>query len=305
MTDFVKPMLCKTLEWDGERDLPPAYAAEEKLDGHRVQVHCDDVAATRCYSRLGNVEKFPSWIYDLPLSPGSVLDGELVPQAGPQGAQEVSHLRTANGDKLKLVLFDVLVWRGSAVMHLPYHRRHAMLGFIATDLSLADGRVELIKANYDVAAAEFAQQILANGGEGVVLKHKGSSYRPGYRGNDWLKVKATFSTDVVITSADASPTMWRVRPGHRDPRTGEISVDGEPSSTCANVGLTYGFYHAGRLITVGSLGVTGPEEEMVCLIGRVAEVKAYGQYPDTKALRHPVFLRWRDDKSIEECTPGQ
>jgi ATP-dependent DNA ligase len=51
---------------------------------------------------------------------------------------------------------------------------------------------------------------------------------------------------------------------------------------------------------VGSLGETGPKEDMEKFVGRVAEIKAYGQYP-TGALRHPVLERWREDKLPEDC----
>jgi ATP-dependent DNA ligase len=35
-------------------------------------------------------------------------------------------------------------------------------------------------------------------------------------------------------------------------------------------------------------------------VGKVAEVKGYGQYP-TGALRHPQLLSWREDKLPEDC----
>ena len=47
--------------------------------------------------------------------------------------------------------------------------------------------------------------------------------------------------------------------------------------------------------------VTGPPEELAPMIGRVAEIKGYGRNDETGAIRHPVFLRLRDDKRPEEC----
>lgn len=38
------------------------------------------------------------------------------------------------------------------------------------------------------------------------------------------------------------------------------------------------------------------------MIGKVIEVKANEQYKDTGKLRHPRFLRMRDDKDNLACT---
>lgn len=348
---FIRPMLCKTYEWDGVRPLPAGYEAERKYDGHRIQIargifgdvfsrSIDEVvpredserlvAAVQsklgypktpvqdppiiCYSRLGNVEKFPDWLKHLDIPRQTIFDGELIPrypERDGEGAQVVAHLRTAAPDRLKLVLFDVMIYSGRTVMTLPYWKRRDMVLRIVADLTDTGGWApnQITEADsnsiYSMTAEDFAEQVIADGGEGVVLKKRSSEYRPGYRGNDWYKIKSTFTVDVIITDADAPPSIWRVRPGHRDPRTGKVSTLGELSSTHNNVGLSYGFMKDGKLLTVGSLGLTGAPEEMQQYVGRIAEVKAYGQYKATGALRHPVFLRWRDDKSPEDCTVVQ
>jgi hypothetical protein len=95
-----------------------------------------------------------------------------------------------------------------------------------------------------------------------------------------------------------------VRPGFKG-ADGKVYEEGVRSSTwnAGHVGLSYGYWdeEAGEVRRVGSLGMTGPREEMEKHVGRVAEVKHYGVSPDNGALRHPVMLRWRDDKSPEQC----
>lgn len=47
-----------------------------------------------------------------------------------------------------------------------------------------------------------------------------------------------------------------------------------------------------------SLAVT---KEPEIFLGKVMEVKANDRFQNTGRLRHPVFIRWRDDKAVEEC----
>jgi hypothetical protein len=92
-----------------------------------------------------------------------------------------------------------------------------------------------------------------------------------------------------------------VRPGHYG-TDGVFYPHGKPSSTwlAGYVGLTYGWYVAGELKTVGKLGYTGRREELERWVGAVAEIKGFGVYP-SGAIRHPGVLRFRDDKLPEEC----
>lgn len=58
----------------------------------------------------------------------------------------------------------------------------------------------------------------------------------------------------------------------------------------------------GKLRVVGSLGYTGPREELEQYIGQCCEVKSFGPQYETGALRHPGFVRWRnDEKRAIDC----
>lgn len=62
------------------------------------------------------------------------------------------------------------------------------------------------------------------------------------------------------------------------------------------------------IVVVGECGgITDEEREYISnhqadTIGKVIEVKANELFKDTGKLRHPRFLRFREDKNIEECT---
>ncbi len=63
-----------------------------------------------------------------------------------------------------------------------------------------------------------------------------------------------------------------------------------------------------RLLEVGETsGLDDEERERIShntedFIGKVIEVKCNEIFKDTGKLRHPRFLRYRDDKSVEDCT---
>lgn len=121
-----------------------------------------------------------------------------------------------------------------------------------------------------------------HGVEGIVFKN----------GNllDWHKWKPTRTIDLVVT-------------GITD---GAGKYEGLPGSLVCSVIIEHGENHA---ITQEVANVSGMDDDTRELItsddvGRVCEV-AY-QYVGSKArLRHPRFVRWRDDKEAHACTADQ
>jgi bifunctional non-homologous end joining protein LigD len=80
------------------------------------------------------------------------------------------------------------------------------------------------KAVYEAACAKNL--------EGIVAKKLGSTYRPGKRSKEWLKVKTTFDADVVIGG-------WTKGEGARSGTMGALLV---------------GAYDGGKLRFLGSVG---------------------------------------------------
>jgi DNA ligase D-like protein (predicted ligase) len=135
------------------------------------------------------------------LPPGTVLDGELV-ATDDEGRPDYHLLRRrleSAADASRdiaccFVAFDLLYWEGRPHLRQPLERRRAKLrrelggggGVLYAPDHIADNGVDLFEA------------CLERGLEGVMAKHRSSTYVPGQRSPFWLKVKAVQSDDFVI-----------------------------------------------------------------------------------------------------------
>lgn len=245
------------------------WSMEMKLDGMRIVAVAGETQVVQ-YSRLGNLHDH-DFLTNLRLPRGTILDGELC-----SDGDASSYGSGARGDA-RFVVFDVLAIGDQDLRAQPWTFRREALEMLVQQLD--EPRVQLSTV-FGVPDEAKAQELIASGHEGVMLKKRSAPYE-GRRSWQMLKFKGTQTVEVVITDMDALPTAAdRIAAGWK--------------------GLRYGWYVDGVLTVAGSLGMTGTPEELAPLIGRVAEVKAYA-IGKTGAIRHPVFLRWRFDKRPEDC----
>ncbi|QOC94023.1 non-homologous end-joining DNA ligase [Micromonospora craniellae] len=303
----LKPMLAVT------RQLPAGagWAYEFKWDGVRALA---DIAAGRqhLYARSG-VEITTAYPELIPLGEqvdDALLDGEVVlfDRAGRPSftalaermhvRDPVKAARLAATVPVTYMIFDLLRLRGTDLTGWPYTRRREALD--ALGLGAARWTVPPVftdgPATYDVAGE--------HGLEGVVAKRADSTYRPGVRSPDWVKVKLEVTGDFVIGG-------WR--PGAR--RIGGLLV-GVPGAGGrlvyrGRVGGGIGTALERELLreleplrTIASpFGGDVPREDARGAIWVtpqvVVEVK-YGQRTPDGRLRFPRVLRLRPDKSAEE-----
>ncbi|GAB7040842.1 MULTISPECIES: non-homologous end-joining DNA ligase [Catenuloplanes] len=240
----------------------------------------------------------------------ALLDGEIVVlhQGRPsfQLLAERMHVRDparaarlAATRPITYMIFDLLRQDGVDLTGLPYTERRARLEALVSDgprwavpPTFPDGPVTQ-------AVAE------ENRLEGVVAKRLTSTYLPGTRSPDWIKIKMDLTGDFVIGG-------WR--PGVRRIGGLLVGVPG-PDGRLLFRGRVGGGIGAATeksllallepLVTGASPFVSVPREDARGAIWvdpvRVVEVK-YGQRTLDARLRFPRFLRLRPDKSPGEVT---
>jgi bifunctional non-homologous end joining protein LigD len=175
----------------------PEWAFEVKYDGYRALAEWDRTGAF-LKSRRG--VDMSAWFVEVSMSLASigtgrcVVDGEIcvLNEAGIAGDAEFQRLfaRSARrgykpgDDPVTFVVFDVLVLFGRNVMDRPLYERRAYLEELFDDVPhvrVVDQVPEQGEAMYR-AALELSL-------EGIVAKRLTSTYQPGVRSRDWLKIK--------------------------------------------------------------------------------------------------------------------
>ena len=181
----------------GEVPTGKGWLFEVKWDGYRV------VATMRggeidLRSRNANPlnDRFPTVVQALVRgvrTPDCVLDGEVV-AIGPDGRATFSAMQQAKpGTTYAFVAFDVLEEEGVPLIGLPLEERRERLAAL---LDSRRGGVQLSDTFDDgtlLFAAAEAQQF-----EGIIAKRADSTYEPGKRTRNWLKVKTHGRQEFVI-----------------------------------------------------------------------------------------------------------
>jgi DNA ligase-1 len=308
----VKPMLAQTTTLENAfSDLGTEEAiVQTKYDGARVQVHVGE--ETRLFSR--RLEDLTDSLPDVVESveenvpDGVVLDGEVVAvgREGPLPFQEVlrrirrKHRVEEMRDEveLELYVFDVLYDDG-AVVDEPLRERYTRLKKVDDRVraphTVVDG-IEGIRRDTDTA--------LEKGHEGVVVKSPDSTYTPGSRGGDWLKLKPEPETlDLVVTGGE-----WGE--GRRGSLIGSYSLSARSGDGYAEVGKVATGLTDERLeeLTDRFEDLVVSEEgkqiefkpEVVFEVG-YEEIQESPVYSSGYALRFPRFVGVRDDVGVEDA----
>ena len=172
---------------------------EIKWDGYRIEAVVKDGSA-RIFTRNGNDGEtyFPklltkaTWIE----AQEAIVDGEVV-AIGEDGLPDFSllqELTTGSSTRLVYQAFDLLHLDGRSLLNVPLESRKQLLRSVLrpgdTRVRFADHVVTEGIAFYEAAKA---QQL-----EGIIAKHRRSTYEPGRRSRTWLKVKVRPEQELVI-----------------------------------------------------------------------------------------------------------
>jgi bifunctional non-homologous end joining protein LigD len=181
-------------------DAEAQFGFEPLFNGARVLVYLPGDGGVRLVSGMG--QDVTAGYPELGVLPGllpsglvGVLDGEIV-ALGKHGGVSVERLQrrmsvrhpvavaeAAEVMPAQLVVYDIL-FLGEPVLHAPFTARRALLD----DLGVSGPHV-VVPPYWPAMASEALHYIRQEGYDGVVAKRLTSTYLPGRRSRDWIKVK--------------------------------------------------------------------------------------------------------------------
>ena len=309
---------------DIARTMPDEFFVEDKFDGIRAQAHVQG-GRVAIYSRtLDEISgRFPELIDPLRTLPTeAIIDGEIItardeeilPFADLQkrlGRKTISDELLASAPVV-FVGWDVLYASGKVLIDYPLRARRARLEEFVTDAGNADvGTVRISKAKLftDVTALdEEFDAARARGNEGLMIKDPRSSYKPGRRGREWLKLKKALATlDVVVTAVELghgkrrsvlSDYTFAVRRSEDDP---ELLNIGKAYSglTDTEIADMTEWFRAHTLQEYGHGRVRIVEPTVVIEV-TFDRVQPSNRHKSGYALRFPRIVRLRRDKVAAE-----
>jgi bifunctional non-homologous end joining protein LigD len=206
--------------------------------------------------------------------------------------------RAASDLPATLYVFDLLAFDEFDVRTLPLVERKRLLKQLIPTKGVLQFADHVFDRGEDFFRAAEALDV-----EGMVGKKAGSKYRAG-RSADWIKVRASKHDDFVIVGF--------TEPGGSRAGFGALHLanyDGSELRYAGSVGTgftarmideTYKVLLPLKVKKAPCSGAPAGRDHTWIQPKAVCEVK-FLEWTEEGLLRHPVFVRFRDDKSPEEC----
>lgn len=354
---MIQPMLIWTLPANKKDKLSEIcasgeYFATEKIDGALYQFCRTDkgnylfgrtvsVKNGLLTNKIDNVPHIDSALSCLPC--GTVIVGEIyVPGGTSKNVTSIMGCLPAEAikrqdkqGKIKYYLYDMIFYNGEDMQSWGAEARYQKLVETWNEFHLEQFDFLRLAESFDTGIEERLSQILAAGGEGIVLKKKDAPYSEGKR-PAWatIKCKQMDTIDLVCTRAIEATKeytgkeletwpYWQER-SERD-QNGEytwLSSEGQyyedylhNPHICRPVTKPY-FYGWKTAIGIGAYDDEGNLKEIGTVssgltdemrahldnyVGKVVALQCMSIDRKEKTLRHPIVKAWRDDKNAAEC----
>jgi DNA ligase D-like protein (predicted ligase)/DNA ligase D-like protein (predicted 3'-phosphoesterase) len=311
MSYSYKPMLAKeaATPFSGKD-----WIFEIKWDGFRAIAYVNDKVSLRSRNNKELIDNFPELRELKQLTKNAVLDGEIVViEGGKADFQALQERGKAvkpseiQSQTLKLpaqyVVFDILEKDGKSIVNLPLLERKKIL-----QDSVKEGDHVVLSDFVEEKGEVYYKAALEKGIEGIMAKRKDSSYQPGLRTGDWMKIKQLQSCDCVIF--------------------GYTRGTGVRAKTFG--ALILGLYDKETPVFIGKVGTGFTEKTLETLMEKFKEFKTdkapfetglseeitwlkpklvcevfYQVVTNDRRLRMPRFRGLRKDKKPSECTLDQ
>ena len=354
---MIQPMLIWTLPANKKDKLSEIcasgeYFAEEKIDGALYQFCRTDkgnylfgrtvsVKNGLLTNKIDNVPHIDSALSCLPC--GTVIIGEIyVPGGTSKNVTSIMGCLPAEAikrqdkqGKIKYYLHDMIFYNGENMQSWGAEARYQKLVETWNEFHLEQFDFLRLAESFDTNIEERLSQILAAGGEGIVLKKKDAPYSEGKR-PAWatIKCKQMDTIDLVCTRAIEATKeytgkeletwpYWQERSEQN--QNGEytwLSSEGQyyedylhnphiyrpvtkPYFYGWKTAIGIGAYDdEGNLKEIGTVS-SGLTDEMRAhlddYVGKVVALQCMSIDRKEKTLRHPIVKAWRDDKNAAEC----
>jgi bifunctional non-homologous end joining protein LigD len=191
----VKPMLATLVDEPFDEE---GWLYEVKWDGYRAIaiLNDDKVELSSRNEKSFNGKFYPVYNALKELGLNAVLDGEII-VADNKGLSNFGNLQNWRSEAdgiLIYYVFDLLWLNGYSIMQLPLAERRDLLR------TIIPGNNEFIKLseNFNATGTEFFKLAEQTGLEGIIAKKAASTYSPGIRSKEWLKIKTSKRQEVVI-----------------------------------------------------------------------------------------------------------
>jgi DNA ligase D-like protein (predicted ligase) len=299
----IRPMQAVSAEAPFSAD---EYLFEVKWDGLRCLLFVDPEGWLRLHDRAMTevTDSFPELAGAVDQVPaGTVLDGELV-AVDAEGRPDYPLLRrrltlgpAATGDiQIAFLAFDVLYVGGKPLARQPLSRRKTQLRRAVTS-----GHHLFVPDYIDAEGVELFEACLERGLEGVMAKHRESTYVPGQRSPFWLKVKAVKGDDFVVIGWTPGDPFGALLVGYYERGSllpcGSVSGGYELGVADALVSTLKGLETAECPLQPAPV-VTAPAHW--CRPELVISVR-YSEWAPDGTLRFPIFNGLRPEVHPAEC----
>ena len=332
---------------DVKRQMPTEFIVEDKFDGIRAQAHIGlvltadsdtlhgeeiDGRHVALFSRTLDeiTESFPDLLSSLAEvlpstetgeSSGVIFDGEIV-AATDDRILPFQDLQQRLGRKtpaeelrsrvpVAFIAYDILYGDGRILIDEPYETRRALLERYINKASDAAGIVRVSTARRHTEVEPLDDEFMAardRGNEGLMVKDPNSTYKPGRRGREWLKIKRALATlDVVVTAVEVgnggrrhllSDYTFAVRASEDDPTLLNVgrAYSGLTDAELAEMSEWFR-EHTLQEFAHGKVRVVEPSIVIEVTFDRVQEST---RHKSGYSLRFPRIVRLRPDKLASE-----
>jgi bifunctional non-homologous end joining protein LigD len=302
VTLFVAPMAAASVK---EPFDSPDWIFETKLDGYRAVAVIDSGGNARIWSRnhLPLEPKFPTVreaVNQLSLR-STILDGEIVAldKDGVPRFQLLQQWQKRPTAPVVFYLFDLLRSDGRDITGTTVLQRRDRLKQIINPVPgiQVGGYIE----NRGIDLYRLAK---AKGLEGIIANRKTSTYRPGKRSPDWLKIKARPQQEFVVRGF----TEGKGSRKHFGALllgaycNGQLRYFGHSGTGFSEKGLKEAIDRLKPFFTNKSPVENPPKipEKIQWVQPKLVCEVAYAEWTEDEQLRQTTFLGWRDDKNPEE-----